>query len=488
MRFEKRKGGSALPGGRTPPPPSPVHVHKFTGGKLVLGLTWRPLRHKDPSMRREEVKENAVMASATFGTIIESSSGRAMLGLLPASAPAGAAKEISGAGWLACSVDSRTWLLVPLADDLWWLAKVRPSEIEIKGDLVGTSEEIGKELDNSYADAQREGGDEPPRILVAGDTLPGSRVLEGNEQAYERTKLKIVLSDATLGRRARFARLRGIPPSYFVAVGAVVALAVVAFGGWAFYQHYQEQQALETARRDAALRAQQEAEIKSLREARMLKAVAEALASDTRTPLPSELAGRAASKLLVFNPDAAGWLFKPGTVTSSSVQTSWTYPRDSIGDNATFLAYAQAIGGVGSVSPTAQEASIMLPLPPLASRESMTLRSLPSVTAASSHFGTWLQRFRVAYPDAKVSLTAPTPKSVTYIDPTSDKSGGKATPVPPERTYQVGNFAVHGESMVSLASFTPDFPYVTVKNLTLQLKGTSHDYQWHIDGTYVVAP
>lgn len=482
MLFEKRKKRASLGGG----PKSTTHddtaLFKFQGRQMVFGLSWRALRHSDASMRREEAKESARVAGANFGALIESSSGRSMIGFLPTATEVNAKKAISGAGFLACSVDKRTWLVVPLPDGRWWLAKVRPSEIESKGDLVGTSEDIGKEIDNAYADAQREGGDEPPRILIADTLLPDSQVLAGNDQAYEVINLKTLLTDSAVARRARFTRILGVPPEYILGAAVVVGLCALLAGGWYVHQNHQEQLALEAAQRDAALRAQQQAQISTLREARMLRAVADALAADTKTPVPSSISQRAARDVLVFNPEAAGWLMKSATVSASSIQSDWTYPRGSIGDNATFLSYAESIGGIGSVTPDNRGASIMVPVASIPSRESLTLLDLPTEYVASYHLGTWLQRLAVSYPDVKVAIDAPTPKSITYID------GSKPTPVPDNRTYKVGKFSANGTSLASLASFTPDFHYVTVSSVSLQIQGTSNDYQWHADGTYVVSP
>lgn len=464
-------------------------TYKVGGRTLVLGLSWRALRSKDSAMRRDELREQAVTLQAMFGVLLESSSDRVMVGFLPRGSKVKPAHSVSGAGWLSCSVTSQTFVVKQLGPDRYWLAMVRPAEINPHGDVVGPGALIGGLLDTAIDDAQRDTTSDFPELLLDVDEAPPSRTVDGAMANITHASLKTLLAPK-MDRRSRFTRLRGVPPTMiFVVIGVLVAV-VAAYGLYAWRQNVAKHEALEAAQRDSLLRKQQARKIASLREARILKAVGDALAKDTATGRPSAFGRWCVDNYQLIGGDPAGWrLMGVSCSAGGSLSASFERPNKSIGDNATLASWADSLGHGASLAftPDSRKASMGFQGGVLKRRSGLTIPMLPAQAMASRRIGTWLQRYAIAWPTASVTIRAAKDKALTYIDP-EKRNANRQTPVPSNRTYAIGTVQISGGNLQALADLVIDFPWVAVKSAQIKPRGVGDgQVDWVWEASYVTA-
>lgn len=461
---------------------------------LVLGLTWRALRSTEPSMREEEAVHAAARVGATHAAIVESVDGRAMVGLLPPSTGFAANKVVSGAAWLAAAVDKPTLYIHQLDAKRWWFAAVRPGEIEPNGDLVGDAATVGEAIDQALQDALRDGSEEQPDIVVAGPEFPATEMLTLESPGVRQGDLRHLLPGGKPDVRARFRRLRGLNPMFVLVGIAVLAVVLLVAAGWWWHKQREEDRALEAARRHAAELSQQQQRLASLKETRIVAAVASALRADTATPVPSSEVDRAVLMRDAIDPGAAAWALESVTFTDDGVTTAWRRRAGDLSDNVGIVAYAETFGAIAGVAADGKSATFSIAAPPLPARGGLVPKDLPKKRDVLLHMGTWLQRYGAIYPNVKIEIAEPKSKSITYQDPDPATAGqsptGSAT-VPAMRAYQIGTIRVNGTGMDALASFRPDFDYFTITSLTMrfrQERGAGAIPTWNLEAHYVFGP
>jgi len=432
----------------------------FPNARLAFGLTWATLNRNEAIPLVEDARSTGEKHKARHAILYESQS-QTVAGYWPQT-DSPPRNTHSAAALVAQASDGPLIWVARLSDDAWWichvqanrkLALVRPNRVAdnapTKLDLiVKTSGVIGEVVE--LATALQSGG-ESCRVMVIGADAPD------HPRFTQATRITWPELLEQVSPTSQIVPL--YPPAWRAYV--VPALVVVVLVG--LYGYVQFDQAAKDQKEAAA--AGVSPELASLREERIRDAVQTALTQDTATPSPNaalractEIAARLTS--IYF-----GWRVQ--NASCDPVQGRFSVALTIAYDTATtpnpdaLRARAQRDGAAVSFSPDFAAVSIDYPLAILKPRAALTPTELPKHEHYITQVATPLIARRAADPRAMATLGAPTPKPLTFLDPTLRDPATKAetpAPVPTERVYQTISIEATGPGLLRELPFSESYP------------------------------
>lgn len=451
---------------------------------VVCGLAWEVLQRRDTATRSVELAEIAKRRGSSYAVLLQTSSGRTFGGFVPADAPAKAKSSTSAAVWLAVSVERPTVYIEQVGDDRWWYVVVRPGEVDVSTDRIGTGIDVAAALDDMLAEAVRDAEWSETQVIISG-VAPPVRLIEQNViTPLEGTFEQLVDLDRVSDPRTQIKRVvGGVSPIVLIAVVAVAA--AVLFGvTWYVMKVLRERAELEAARAAALAEERNAAEMATLNDKRISDAVAAALAGDTATPAPDDVIHGCLSTFSTIPAYVGGWSMGMFECTPNSATSRWGRARGDLSDNATLAAQIQQ-WGTPTFDPTGINAVVGLRMQGFSNRPAIFPEKLPAQNVVWVVLGTWAQRLEHDTHVA-IDLSTPAVKALQYADPRVNEGKNGLSPVPEEKLYRTGALKISGRGALALSAMHFAEPYVSLTSLRITTHGGT-DFDWNLEGSYVLA-
>lgn len=474
--------------------------------RIVAGLRWVPLAGAEGASPKAELKEAAAtygIENPSRGLTVALPDGRAYGAIVPPRSPASANDAYSGAAWLAQVAHHPTLLVqrVSHRDNNWWVVMVRAGAVDPSTDVILGEQQAIDRIDRALIDSYNQS--ESLRVLVGTDP-PNSANLQQlpwesdvDEADFPRVSRRVLLDlagmvgDDAPPSDTRVRQIAGIHKAWIYGAVLAAACVVALIAGNAWMKRHKAAADLAEAQARLQQETATQGEISSLRDARIIEAVAQALAEDTATPAPQDVLYACASTSSLVGNKVAGWDVTTIDCNAAGSVSVALVRSDILATNADLAAAASARGWPLSVDPTGNVASINLPLSSIASRARIAAPNLlPNYEGIVLRDGTLLQNYQLSA-NGQVQLAAPAPRGITYLDPDKEASpdaNERFQPVPQDRSYLTGKITVNGTGLWTLGGLPIDAPHLRVTRVTIQPQqsGVAGD-KYTVEAIYVVS-
>jgi len=454
---------------------------------VVGGLIWRDTPGDDPAAIREQVRAAAAGARSRFGVRLESVAG-SQVGFLPDTAPSIMRSKPSAAAYLALTHASPVLYIEEMPDGRYWILRTAEGYVDPRTDVLLESGDAGRFLDDLLEQISAS-GDEMPDLYLVGES-PSSNMLSRHEGGIKTRNFPTLVEGIPAPKRAQIKQLIGITPATYLAIlGGVVGLALL-YGGWIAYVKYEANQKFERERAALAARDLEALRLQNETELRMRVAVENAAKEDTATLSPTELITSCARHLDALGARMGGWNITmvecDGKGMGAVVRLEAPKASEQIGTAATLLRVAEARNLTVAFAPENAAASVMLPFAGMQARDGLMRNAMPAYTNVMRGVLSRLQMGRAAINTLSYQVTAPTPRTATYVDPAMDDSAdvAKFKQVPPEQTYRKGTLTLRGQGRWSLDAVSLEYPFITINKLELR-PGSAGNVAWQLEAHYV---
>jgi len=468
-------------------------VSIFQSGKftVVAGMMWRPLG-TDP---RAETRAAARMMGTRYGLVVQTASNGLLSGFLPAMSPVKARTAYSGAIWIANAIKTPTIYIRNLPNGEFWVVAATPGNLDVRSDQILPEEQTKQLIDQFLSESM--GGasqDNPHRLVIDGDRKPASLMIDRHESVH--LSFDDLIAGVAPDKADRVTQLVGVKPGQILAVAAIVPIAAAGYFGWHLIEEQRAKREFEAQR--AALEHQRVVaqQMENEAQVRMAQAVVAAMRKDTETPPPQIVLDRCRQTVRGLSQDLGGWRLNKITCAPNGAGADVSYvlqgmSSGGIGTNGSLLyAAKEHFDTVPNIDFAGGQATLHVNGDAVPARQPIAPVQAPTYMDVLNNFVSHFQLVGQAYQDLHFKLDAPTPKSITYIDPALEKSNSeqKFKPVPPERSYRVGALMVFGQGMWMLDEVQMKWPFVTIQSIELTPTSEDQDgYRWTIQGTYVTA-
>jgi hypothetical protein len=454
----------------------------------VAGVAWTVLR-QDP---KQEVKTACRNSGSKHGLIIETPSGRRLLGLVPVSSPSRAKSSYSAAAWLANATLVPVLFIKLLSTGDFWVLCVKPGEIDHRSDDIVQEDGAIQIIDLVLSDSQHDPENAKMRVVIDGDRSPNSRMLAADKKREHATFADLVRGYAPTSAE-RIKKIVGITAMQLV---VVATLAAILAGGYFAYQMYEDGvRAAEIAAQQAELQRKKLTlqQIKTETDLRITKSIIAAVEEDTATPAPEAIIKACLATLRGVGDELAGWRLSQVQCSplGTSVDLSYQMLVDTgaAGTNASLISQSRARFGIApSILLGANRAELQLPLVAPPNRAALSPPQLPRYPTVVEVFGTRFQMLQQGLDAVHVTISSPARRSIQYLDPAKEGSQdpSRFVQVPDDRGYSKGTIQITGTNLWQLEQFSLAYPFLTIKKIEATPSGSDSDaYQWRVEGEYV---
>lgn len=460
-----------------------------TVGKVavVCGLTWDVLQQRDAKSQAVELAELAKRRGSRDAAVLQTATGRSLVGFVPAGAPAQARKGFSAAAWLAASVENPLVYIEQVDTDRWWYVVVRPGEVDISSDRIGSGTDVAAALDDLLTEAVREAEWASTQVVLRG-TAPPIRLIEQNVVTPVAGSLDTLLDrERASDPRIRIKRVVG-GVSVLLLVAAIAIVGSLALGGaWFVMQVVRDRAELAAAQAAALAEQRSDAELKTLSHKRIADAVTAALAADTATAAPDAFMDACMASFMTAPTNAGGWRLADVqcTPTATIADSHWERRRGDLSDNATLAGSVHGWGGAPTFDISGSAATVALPTKALVARAALRSDQLPTQTVVSLNLGTWGQRQDHAA-GLTTDIAAAAVKPIQYLEPRPGQGKNGFSPVPADKLYRIGALKITGRGGLAYAAVRTEVPYVSLTSIRLTTT-PGMNLVWDLEGTYVLA-
>lgn len=456
--------------------------------KALAGLTWRETPGDTPQETREQIRSAAEALRSRFGALVTGM--RPEVGMVPELAQKEGRGGISAAAWLADALIEPVLYIEALPGGLYWIVATQANYVDPRTDEI-CNEDEARNLVDSLLDAFSMQADTGMRVVINGERKPASMMLDRIGQTENKTFAELVAGSPPPAH-ARIRQLVGITPAAVIASITVLVLIGAGYAGYVGWNKWQEKRDFEARVAALAVQEAERARLKTEAELRMKLAVDEALRQDTATPAPDDLVRQCLQRMQGLGPALGGWdltmaecAASGNAVTLAAVAPT---PGRGIGTAATLLDAAGQYGVQATINPSAPNAQVLASLQAAAQRTPLKPAQLPAYTPTLRSLLSRLMLARAGTGAINYTMSAPSPRTVLYIDPEleSRNDASKFKPVPDERTYLKGTVRIDGTGAWVLQALSLDYPFLTITKAQITRENNAQ-IKWHLEAEYVAS-
>jgi len=461
----------------------------FTVGKtkVVAGLGWVSLNDEDGENPLSDLKSQAKSTGRKHAAFYPNDGGKYRLG---AFAPESDSRRFEGAvpvaAWLA-EVATEWTVYIEATDDSatrWWIVVVRPSQVDMNTDVVVSDDDAVRILDGILGDAVMGANDDERKIRMIvgrGRMTPTSAIIDRVGKTY--STITAVLQDST-PPACRIKQVIGIPRGVYFGAAGVLALAGVVAGGY-YVLNYTEALKSESAKQaQEEARIAEEARLSQIGEERMATAIVNAAKSDTDGPTIRQAIQHCQGVVSRVPRKLGGWVLADFTCDPDKGQVEASYQRDTAArgglstQGSLEAAVAQAAGALPTLAPLADSAKVTFTKDALLPTAGIPAGELPPFADMASSLTTAIQMIQSTMPGVTVQFTAPTPRSILYVEPAREDGAAPTLAVPADRSYQSGQITISGADLWRMQASGIEARNIIAGPITFSFTGAT--VQWAI--------
>ena len=469
----------------------PIRVGLHT---VLVNVPWQETTgERDKNKAKEEVRRLALDWKARYVYVHESLDGRRAVGRIPGNAKRAVASAPALAPWLAFVCTKRTLIIHAMPNDEFYVLELLGAgEFNRLSDRVLIERDATKLIDQllNEADRQRQAHGDAFELLISGDPPSASYMMKRVAESTRAVALSELLAGKTPPATALPRQVQGLTPPQQIWILCAIAGVIAAGIAWGYAANEATKRKQAADLQAAQAQAQFEAQLPSLRAARIYAAVKRSLEETTTVPAPGALIRRCVAAAERVGNNQAGWMVASVECDSlrPTVTVAFRRGQDSVGTNVSLTSWTETVFGrrpTLDVSGMNAALSVDAPLPE--PRAAVLLRDLPSNDRILLELVTRLQAVAIAVENLAHNVTPASLVTLSYIDPDKERqpspTGEVTSPVPAEQGYMAGMWSLSGSDNLVPTSMNLDWPWLTLQKMTINLDSNGAT-TWRLEGTY----
>lgn len=411
---------------------------------VCCGLMWHPLQNPEQIDSMLEARQLAEERSARHLVIVGPQRPVPMVGLWTETR-APARGLLSAAALAAHGGEGHRIVLAALPDGNYWLSK-STSSAQLDPDLadvVGPPKLIGNRIDAAATRLSSSGN--KLVVMAIGDVSAIDSPWARNATPIAWADLVRAVADPSI------ARLNGLErdtPQAVKIIGGAVLLGIAYFG-WGHYDAWRKE------KDEAARRAIPDADAQRLRAARIQDVVTQALTIDTASADPYAFIEACWKAAQPFGWRYHGWIVGKIVCDPAAGLTVQLAPDYGAFETPTPDGLSKAVSRFGArveFGTDLQTASVQYALPTTVVRPALERTALPTFDQHARGIGSAIADLRSANSKTAVTIGAPIPKPLRFLDPTQRDPRGAdiETDVPAMDSYQTVTIDMTSDRLAQL--------------------------------------